>query len=1351
MLYTHPLPPKPSSNQFLGEDVTMARLRQHPTARANPFINYAHQFQHQEGRKRATFFGGPVPADTMPSLADLEGRLLIRQESVIRELREGNRPDATFAQIMYQNRDMATAKKNGWVFKDEGGGNFTFYNKSAPVSTSAKVSAKSESDAFSMLLQVTEDLAKSDPNKPLLSTDVERADVDTEQDYRTAMSKSGKGVDKSPMLAESVSIRHKTDPWMRLPEDPHDDSVRRIGGIGPNSLPFDSSSSLLEGDTNGTKGRARLGLSPTAPNHEVKAALQKHLDAGKSREDLSTQTGVPINTIHSWLDNTWAGEKDYNKADRAATNEEPPYVSDGANLAEMKQEKPGNMIKPLPPGSKEKLEPSKSQLLKKALALIEKVDPSKLKSLSSCGLNPFDIEDILKDRDPKSASGFPAVGGRNLTYKTQQVIGTWDKGELQKVINVLSESKSDNDGDEDGQMPSDGDGDEGGTRTRKPVKESPTMPQVNSEEDSRNKKIDATSESETSSHSSIGAGGWKTCGSTSLPIAPLSTPWDKSETLAQIAKSSDKEKADLLQKVFLCRNSSMSPDLVGAYKLPFAAFIDGKWMAIPQALSSVNGVLAGAMGGVDIPAEVKSAVQRKIAGYEKKIQDMKDQDQGEDNQKETNMKESLLLEASIVKSGTWVIEPAYAEIHDGRGLSWGLVFCDSTASKFTWGRGDDPRSPDPSAKTYTSYVNMEHDVISMYPMSKLKFTPCCSNWKSVYKVYQDKQAKAKKESDNMQEGITGTVKVLGQEFNNAQGWPEGKWQYFHDDGRVINPQGKVIGKFPSLMKARAAANASVGIKSEGSKDGFDNKKDGFNDIKEAFMEAAKKSTSATELKPVDPHSYKTEAKANSNPNPNNIKVGDKVFVSHVSSGGTGTAGIVTKIDEENGKVSFRAPKDPFDKYGAKTYEGNLKNAEKVSDSKIKSLLGIRNDQDINWTESSIGGTMANSFLAAFAQGARMAAVIESKSKESDEQSGKPAGMDKYAKMSKTEASKALSMVMAEGQALSARLQQLADEEEEKPSAGKLPTGKEKAEENIAFKKDDNSAIEESEPSGKFKAKIFIAPGKNHQGNRMPAYEEQSLFSSEDDANEWVSNRKSIVEKKQKNGDIQLGKITSTVFKPGGFKEAKEEEFTEGSFQNDVKDRADSGEIFNPISELKGSAKNYSGKYQASLKSLADKGHVKLIKGPSGGSNWVASKDYPHDVHPKNPNHPDNKKKEAKEEECYGSKKEASPPPFGGKKAPPFGSTKSGNKVGADEEDDEEEESKGRKKEASKSKSDSTGDDLPVDDSDTSTFDDANETSEEKELLTKPDKEKDLMKESSSRPGLNTPRQLDRNTYFPWRV
>jgi ATP-dependent protease ClpP protease subunit len=80
------------------------------------------------------------------------------------------------------------------------------------------------------------------------------------------------------------------------------------------------------------------------------------------------------------------------------------------------------------------------------------------------------------------------------------------------------------------------------------------------------------------------------------------------------------------KEAFFWYNNQESENF-GAYKLPFADVVDGRLVANVRAVNAANAAMAGARGGVDIPASDRQRVQSHIDRYRDKWQ--KEQDKGE--------------------------------------------------------------------------------------------------------------------------------------------------------------------------------------------------------------------------------------------------------------------------------------------------------------------------------------------------------------------------------------------------------------------------------------------------------------------------------------------------------------------------------------------------------------------------------------------------------------------------------------------------------------------------------------------------------------------------------------------------
>lgn len=111
---------------------------------------------------------------------------------------------------------------------------------------------------------------------------------------------------------------------------------------------------------------------------------------------------------------------------------------------------------------------------------------------------------------------------------------------------------------------------------------------------------------------------WKVCGDTDLPLAGRDQDWDGDLAAAGIFHKAGWETAHLdytlARRAFFAYDDE-APQNKTAYKLPFAAVIEGRLKAVPRGIFSVAQVLEGARGGVDLPEHVKAAIRRKVTEY----------------------------------------------------------------------------------------------------------------------------------------------------------------------------------------------------------------------------------------------------------------------------------------------------------------------------------------------------------------------------------------------------------------------------------------------------------------------------------------------------------------------------------------------------------------------------------------------------------------------------------------------------------------------------------------------------------------------------------------------------------------
>ncbi len=111
---------------------------------------------------------------------------------------------------------------------------------------------------------------------------------------------------------------------------------------------------------------------------------------------------------------------------------------------------------------------------------------------------------------------------------------------------------------------------------------------------------------------------WKVCGDTDLPLAERDQEWDGESAAASIFHQAgwetDQPDYVLARRGFLAYDDE-TPQNKTAYKMPFAAVIEGRLQAVPRGVFSVAQVLDGARGAVDLPDQVQVAIRRKVAHY----------------------------------------------------------------------------------------------------------------------------------------------------------------------------------------------------------------------------------------------------------------------------------------------------------------------------------------------------------------------------------------------------------------------------------------------------------------------------------------------------------------------------------------------------------------------------------------------------------------------------------------------------------------------------------------------------------------------------------------------------------------
>jgi HK97 family phage prohead protease len=96
--------------------------------------------------------------------------------------------------------------------------------------------------------------------------------------------------------------------------------------------------------------------------------------------------------------------------------------------------------------------------------------------------------------------------------------------------------------------------------------------------------------------------------------------WDKAKAVKQIREhtNSGEEPSKAYKNGFMYFDVE-NEDKYTAYKLPYVYWADGKFKAVPKALSAIVGALSGARGGIDIPDADKSKIKSQINKYYAKM------------------------------------------------------------------------------------------------------------------------------------------------------------------------------------------------------------------------------------------------------------------------------------------------------------------------------------------------------------------------------------------------------------------------------------------------------------------------------------------------------------------------------------------------------------------------------------------------------------------------------------------------------------------------------------------------------------------------------------------------------------
>lgn len=122
----------------------------------------------------------------------------------------------------------------------------------------------------------------------------------------------------------------------------------------------------------------------------------------------------------------------------------------------------------------------------------------------------------------------------------------------------------------------------------------------------------------------------------SLPVASRDREWDGDAAAQRVAAECgvDGDDAEVVEdgawacyaRAFLWRDDDANERTRGAYKLGYADIVDGELTIIPQGVVAIAGVLQGARGGADIPADAQDELRGVVAALYDHINEAQDTD-----------------------------------------------------------------------------------------------------------------------------------------------------------------------------------------------------------------------------------------------------------------------------------------------------------------------------------------------------------------------------------------------------------------------------------------------------------------------------------------------------------------------------------------------------------------------------------------------------------------------------------------------------------------------------------------------------------------------------------------------------
>jgi hypothetical protein len=115
-----------------------------------------------------------------------------------------------------------------------------------------------------------------------------------------------------------------------------------------------------------------------------------------------------------------------------------------------------------------------------------------------------------------------------------------------------------------------------------------------------------------------------------LPLADRERSWDDAAADRRIASACgvDRAGADASGADWSCfaaahlyRDDEANPETKGAYRMLIVDEVDGRRMIIPRAVFAAAGVLEGARGGIDAPAEAIASMRSVLSGIYRRMAD----------------------------------------------------------------------------------------------------------------------------------------------------------------------------------------------------------------------------------------------------------------------------------------------------------------------------------------------------------------------------------------------------------------------------------------------------------------------------------------------------------------------------------------------------------------------------------------------------------------------------------------------------------------------------------------------------------------------------------------------------------